>query len=69
VELTIDSKETKVCWIRTPATRFGARVIIERKFVPHEVDPAAFSDPRVLGAEVTYSFARSRPSGTQRTCR
>jgi hypothetical protein len=68
-ELTIDSRQTKVCWVRTPARQFGARVIVVNKFVPQEVDPAGSTDARVLGAEVSYRFFAKRPSGTRSTCK
>ena len=68
VNLTIDSEQTKVCWLRTPSARFAAHVVVDKKFVPHDVLPR-FSDIRTLGAETTFSFFSERPRGTQSTCR
>jgi hypothetical protein len=67
VNLTIDSEQTKVCWLRTPSARFAAHVVVDKKFVPHDVLPR-FSDIRTLGAETTFSFFSQRPRGTQSTC-
>ena len=53
---------TTVVWLRTPAQRFGARVVVDRKFVPRDIDPRS-SDPRVLGAQVDYRFFRKLPPG------
>ena len=53
---------TTVVWLRTPAQRFGARVVVDRKFVPRDIDPRS-SDPRVLGAQVDYRFFKKLPPG------
>ncbi len=55
---------TKVVWLRTPAGRFGARVVVDRKFVPRDLDPQ-FSDPRTLGAQVDYRFFTTLPRGVK----
>jgi len=57
--------QTKVIWLRTPAQRFGARVVVDKKFVPRELDPAGTSDPRLLGAQVAYRFFRKLPPGVK----
>ena len=57
--------QTKVIWLRTPAKRFGARVVVDNKFVPRELDPAGTSDPRLLGAQVDYRFFRTLPRGVK----
>jgi hypothetical protein len=67
VNTTIDSGQTKVCWIRTPGARFAAHLVVDKKFVPHDVNGSG--DVRTLGAETDFSFYRTRPSGTQSTCR
>ena len=69
VNLSIDSAQTKVCWLRAPGDRFGASVVVINKFIPHQVDPS-LSDPRILGAEVTYNFFKTAPPrAMQNTCR
>jgi hypothetical protein len=64
-ELRFDTRsgETKVIWLRTPAGRFGARVVVDKKFVPRELNPEGSSDPRVLGAQVDYAFFKKLPRG------
>jgi hypothetical protein len=69
IPLTIDSGQTKVCWVRAPADRFGAAVLVQRKFIPQQVDPSS-GDVRILGAEVSYQFFKHAPKHvTQNTCR
>jgi uncharacterized membrane protein len=53
--ITIDRLETKVVKIATPGERFAVRVIVDTKFVPHDLDPN-LSDIRQLGAQVSYRF-------------
>jgi len=60
---TIDSFQTKVYWMRTIGPRFAVKVVVDKKFVPHTYDPG-LSDTRTLGAEVTYTFFKNRPSAT-----
>jgi len=67
VDLTIDSGQTKVCWLRTPSARFAAHIGVDKKFVPHQILPN-ISDIRTLGAETSFTFFSERPSGTQSTC-
>ena len=52
---TIDRLQTKTFVLPTPGSRFAVRVIIDAKFVPHDLDPAN-GDVRQLGAVVTYRF-------------
>jgi hypothetical protein len=69
IGLTIDSGKSKVCWLRAPADRFGAAVLVQNKFVPRQVDPSS-GDGRILGAEVSYQFFRHAPKHvTRSTCR
>jgi uncharacterized protein (DUF697 family) len=58
---TIGSGQTKVVWIHvTTKNAFAAVVKVDKTFVPRLIDPH-LSDPRVLGAEVTYElFAKRR---------
>jgi hypothetical protein len=64
-ELRFDTRsgETKVIWLRTPAGRFGARVVVDDKFSPSQLNPGGSSDPRILGAQVDYRFFRKLPRG------
>lgn len=68
VNLTIDSGQRKVCWLRTPSARFAAHVVVDKKFVPKDVFPNV-GDVRTLGAETNLRFFSERPSGTPNTCR
>ena len=69
VDLSIDSTQTKVCWVRAPADRFGAKVVVANKFIPHQIEPSS-SDGRVLGAQVSYTFFKQAPPRALRnTCR
>jgi hypothetical protein len=52
---TIDRLQTKTFVVPTPGARFAARVIVDNKFIPHQLDPGN-SDTRALGAVVTYRF-------------
>jgi hypothetical protein len=53
-----------VIWVRTPRTRFGARVVIVDKFVPRDVDSRS-GDPRTLGAHVDYRYFTKLPRGAK----
>jgi hypothetical protein len=63
VDLTIDSTQTKECWVPTPSARFAAHVVVDKKVVPGN------GDLRMLGAEASFEFFSERPSGTPSTCR
>jgi hypothetical protein len=56
--------KTEEVWVRTPAERFGARVVVVNKFVPHDIDPR-IGDPRTLGAQVDYRFFTKLPPGVK----
>jgi len=58
---SIASTKTQVVWLRAPADRFAARVVVDSKFVPCQVEPQVSSDCRALGAEVSYRFFARRP--------
>jgi len=62
----VDSSHTMVLWLRTPAHRFTVHVVVANKFAPRDVDPAAYSDPRVLGALIDYRFFKTLPSSAKR---
>ena len=57
---TAPRAEQKVVWVPVPRGGFGLRVVIENKFVPHDLDPR-IGDPRTLGAQVDYKFFTQRP--------
>ncbi|MEP6813788.1 MAG: hypothetical protein ABI990_12420, partial [Actinomycetota bacterium] len=61
----VGSGITKTLWLRTPAAAFGARVVVDDKFVPRELNPAGSSDPRQLGAQVDYRFFTKLPRGVK----
>jgi hypothetical protein len=53
--ITIDRLETKTVTFDAPGTRFAVRVVVDKKFIPRELDPNV-SDGRELGAVVSYRF-------------
>jgi len=55
---------SKVIWLRTPQTRFGARVVVVNKFIPQQIDPR-LGDVRTLGAQVDYRFFTKLPRGVK----
>jgi hypothetical protein len=61
----VPSGRELVVWLRAPAGRFGARVVIDDKFIPRDKNPAGSSDPRVLGAQVDYCFFTKLPRGVK----
>jgi hypothetical protein len=67
LRFTVRSGEPRTIWLPTPAERFGARVVVDRKFVPRELDPTRSSDPRELGAQVDYRFFAKLPRGAKPT--
>jgi hypothetical protein len=61
--LAIGSSQTKTVWLRTPLERFAVKVVVDKKFSPHDYLPAGSpgsSDLRTLGAEVSYRFFPAR---------
>jgi hypothetical protein len=56
----LNSDKARTIWLRTPSTPFAARVVVEKKFVPRDVNPT-FGDPRTLGALVDYRFFTKKP--------
>jgi hypothetical protein len=56
----VESNKPKTIWLRTPAHPFVVRTVVEKKFVPREVNPN-FGDPRTLGALVDYRFFTKKP--------
>jgi hypothetical protein len=62
--LALKRRGSKVIWLRTPRSRFGARVVIVKKFVPRLIDPR-LGDVRTLGAQVDYRFFKKLPRGAK----
>jgi hypothetical protein len=56
----VKSGENKVVWLRTPAKPFAARILVEKKFSPHAMDPRS-GDVRTLGAQVSYEYFSKKP--------
>ena len=63
-ELTFRVRAPETKWLRTPASPFGAHVVVDGKFVPRELDPRS-GDPRTLGAHVDYRFFTKLPPGAK----
>ncbi|HZR96889.1 MAG TPA: hypothetical protein VFA56_14425 [Gaiellaceae bacterium] len=61
IDVSVPAQGTREVWVRTPPTRFAVHVVVERKFVPRDVDPKRFGDPRTLGALVDFRYVRERP--------
>ena len=57
----VRSRKTTVVYLRAPAHPFGVRVVVDRKFVPRQLNPQS-SDPRLLGVLISYRFVTRRPS-------
>jgi hypothetical protein len=56
----IHSRLEKTFVLRAPGPRFRVEIKVDPKFVPRELSPQTSSDPRQLGAVVTYRFSDSR---------
>ena len=63
-DLSIASLKTKTVWIPITQSKFAVRVLVAKKFVPHDYDPSNF-DTRQLGAEVTYQVFSTLPKGAK----
>ena len=62
IDRTIASGQTLApVWVHVTTPRIAVRVVVDGKFVPCQVDPTVH-DCRILGAEVSYRFFRSRPT-------
>ena len=48
-------------WVHVTTPSFAVRVVVDNKFVPCQVVPT-LGDCRILGAEISYQFYRSRPT-------
>jgi hypothetical protein len=56
VHTTVHSIVPRTIRLRVPASGFAVRVVVQKKFIPRDVDPANSHDPRLLGALVSYRF-------------
>jgi hypothetical protein len=54
IDSTIKGGQTRVFWLRAPADRFVAQVVVDQKFVPGN------GDERELGAQVSYTFVAKK---------
>jgi hypothetical protein len=48
-----------VKWLRVPSSGYAVRVVVERKFIPRDLNPG-IGDPRMLGALIDYRFFQRR---------
>jgi hypothetical protein len=64
VRFNVERRGTKVIWLHTPQSRFGARVVVVNKFIPQHIDPR-LGDVRTLGAQVDYRFFKKLPRGVK----
>jgi hypothetical protein len=58
--IRLPSQVEKTVWVRTPATPFVVHVVVDKKFVPRDLNPN-IGDPRTLGALTDYRYFSSRP--------
>jgi hypothetical protein len=61
----VPTQKLKVIWLPVPASGFAVRTVVERKFIPRDVDPH-LTDPRILGAQVSYRFFTKLPPYARR---
>jgi hypothetical protein len=61
--LLLRADRPRTVWLRTPPRPFAVRVVVEKKFVPRDVNPN-IGDPRTLGALVDYRFFTKKPRTT-----
>ena len=61
ISLRLATHGERVVWLRVPASGFAVRVVIARKFVPRDLAPQSSSDPRTLGAQISYRFFTKKP--------
>jgi hypothetical protein len=58
--VVVGGAKTTTVWLRVPASGFAVRALVEKKFVPRELNPG-IGDPRTLGALVDYRFFTRKP--------
>jgi hypothetical protein len=58
--VVISGARRLVVWLPVPARGFAVHVLVEKKFVPHQLNPS-IGDPRTLGALVDYRFFTKKP--------
>jgi hypothetical protein len=59
LRFTLQSKQPLVKWLRVPSSGYAVRVVVERKFIPRDLNPGT-GDPRTLGALIDYRFFTNR---------
>jgi hypothetical protein len=60
----VGSHDRKTFRVPAPGPRFRVEVHVDPKFVPRELSPQTDSDPRHLGAVITYRFVESPRAGS-----
>ena len=58
--IVIKGAKPMVEWIRVPARGFAVHVLVEKKFIPRQLNPN-IGDPRTLGALIDYRFFTHKP--------
>jgi hypothetical protein len=58
--VVVGGAKTTTVWLRVPASGFAVRALVEKKFVPRDLNPG-IGDPRTLGALVDYRFFTQKP--------
>jgi hypothetical protein len=62
--VTVGGAKTTTVWLHVPASGFAVRALVEKKFVPRDLNPG-IGDPRTLGALVDYRFFTKKPRTTK----
>jgi hypothetical protein len=64
LRFALQSKQPLVKWLRVPPSGYAVRVVVDRKFIPRDLNPGT-GDPRTLGALVDYRFFTKLPKGAK----
>jgi hypothetical protein len=59
--VVVGGAKTTTVWLPVPASGFAVRALVEKKFIPNQLNPG-IGDPRTLGALVDYRFFTKKPS-------
>jgi hypothetical protein len=60
IHFTVPAKQPVVKWMRVPDRDYAVHVVVEKKFIPRELNPGV-SDPRTLGVLISYRFYSKLP--------